>query len=633
MAILRAAALVCAQSWLLQVGAAEEPILQVADLVADDQCDAGDAQCALNAMQLRARRTAVDGAAAAHGAAAAADVELASSSRDEEPGKCAGPWGTCTENKCCSGGAYACYAKDETYGQCLPDGGCTKGIHMNDGEGQRTPWSCELLSTPSAAAAGPPKWDPEEPVVAADYPVNPVVTKGNFLYDSVTGKRFFAKGVAYNPRNINYKGVTEGPKSKTCKAGEPKFQTLSYTADVTTDDLEHEWGPSLEAIANLSANTIRLYNINPTYSHKKFMRKAAELGLYVIVPLTRMDWGYLPAFPSPDCYTMELEGYGNVGVNLLTSAKLIVKQFSAFSNTILFTVANEMPVNDKNGFAAFPCVKALTRDVHRFQADCKSNMRRVPLIYSDMDMGSPTRVHIANYLSCELESPDDAVDAYGLNVYSWCDSQYLDETGVNNFKYSPYDAIKEDFDKFEKPLIFSEFGCNTGEFETVCPYNKGRNWVDVPAMFENMGEVLSGAVAFEFSMEKNQYGLVLTPGFLKGQKEMELLDNYFALQKQYSSNNISDRWDGIDVQSCSALPSDAAPLSFSHPKSVCPGKAVWQDLQEKRGVDKVGDWDVLPPTPDAPLVAVNNQTECMEVSKVSATALKETCCHVKCSAE
>eukprot|EP00438_Fugacium_kawagutii_P013677 Skav213150 [mRNA] locus=scaffold107:619546:625030:- [translate_table: standard] len=31
--------------------------------------------------------------------------------------------------------------------------------------------------------------------------VNPIIARGNFLYDSVTGKRFFAKGVAYNPRN------------------------------------------------------------------------------------------------------------------------------------------------------------------------------------------------------------------------------------------------------------------------------------------------------------------------------------------------------------------------------------------------------------------------------------------------
>jgi len=457
--------------------------------------------------------------------------------------------------------------------------------------------------------------------------VSPIVTRGNFLYDSVTKRRFFAKGVSYNPRYINYDGVTEGPLSKTCKAGKPEFQTLSYTADVATDNLEHEWGPNLEVIANLSANTIRLYNINPSFSHKGFMKKAAELGLYVIVPLTRMDWGYLPAFPSPDCYTKEIEGYGNVGVNVLTSAKLIVKQFSQFPNTILFTVANEMPVNDKNGYAAFPCVKALTRDIHRYQADCKSNMRRVPLIYSDMDMGSPTRVHIANYLSCELDSKDDAVDAYGLNVYSWCDSVYPDDHGQDSFKYSPYFDVKKDFATYGKPMLFTEFGCNTGEFKTVCPYTKGRNWVDVTAMFSHMGEVLSGAVAFEYSMEKNQFGLVMTPGFLEGQKRIDLLDNYFALQKQFGANNVSAKWDGLDVGNCSAVPSDVAHLSSPHPKAVCPGKDVWHDLQANHGVDRIADWDTLPATPNASLANARTPAR----PPAAASSYKDNCCYFDCS--
>ena len=33
-----------------------------------------------------------------------------------------------------------------------------------------------------------------------------------------------------------------------------------------------------------------------------------------------------------------------------------------------------------------------------------------------------------------------------------------------------------------------------------------------------MGDFVSGAIAFEFSMENNEYGLVLTPGFLAGQE-------------------------------------------------------------------------------------------------------------------
>merc|ERR1719221_567626 len=190
------------------------------------------------------------------------------------------------------------------------------------------------------------------------------------------------------------------------------MEKLDYAADPTADEQEPVWSEALNAMANMGVNTVRLYNIDPMISHKKFMDYAASLGMYVIVPLTRHDWGFLPAgSPAPLCYTEELEGYGNVGTNVLVSAKLIVKQFSQYDNVLLFTVANEMTVEDKNGYAAFPCVKALTRDIHKYQAECGKSMRRIPLIYADMDMGPPYREMVGRYLTCALESEDDAVDA------------------------------------------------------------------------------------------------------------------------------------------------------------------------------------------------------------------------------
>lgn len=463
-------------------------------------------------------------------------------------------------------------------------------------------------------------------------PLNPIIIRENFLYDAVTRKRFFSKGVAYNPRNIGYEEV-QGQKSTNCTGGQPAslgHKKLGYAADVATDSLENEWGLALRAIANLGANTVRLYNINPANNHSKFMRAAEALGLYVIIPLTRKDWGYLPAFPSPDCYEMNITGYGNVGVNVLTSAKLIVKEFSTYSNTLMFTVANELTVNDKNGYSAFPCVKALTRDVHQYQTNCKESMRRVPLIYSDMDMGPPDRVKIGMYLTCELEGPDDAVDAYGLNVYSWCDPSYPDETGEDNFQYSPYSAILQDFKQFNKPLLFTEFGCNTGAFETPCPYTGGRTWPDFKHIVGELGEVVSGAVAFEFSMEDNQYGLALTPGFLKGQKQLYLLDNYYALQKAFTTYNVSNKWDGLDVESCTSDPSEIAPLATTHTSQVCPSKASARQVQEGRRVDKVSDWHTLPAQPTAHLSDVDGQSECPTEFRPSEVDMRETCCHTTC---
>ena len=33
-----------------------------------------------------------------------------------------------------------------------------------------------------------------------------------------------------------------------------------------------------------------------------------------------------------------------------------------------------------------------------------------------------------SYLTCALDSEADAVDAYGLNVYSWCDEAWTERT-------------------------------------------------------------------------------------------------------------------------------------------------------------------------------------------------------------
>eukprot|EP00913_Durusdinium_trenchii_P032670 g30579.t1 len=181
----------------------------------------------------------------------------------------------------------------------------------------------------------------------------------------------------------------------------------------------------------MGANTVRLYNIDPRESHEKFMKKALSLGLY---------------------------DYGNVGNNVLAFAKTVMKEFAQYNNTLMFTAANELAQLDKtlgpvpaqlagrisvvtkgikpqwkvacaasaivsrNGYAAFPCVKAFVRDLHNHQAECNSTMRRVPLIYSDVDTGGgAARKVVADYLTCALDSEADAVDAYGLNVYSWCD--------------------------------------------------------------------------------------------------------------------------------------------------------------------------------------------------------------------
>ncbi|CAK8993554.1 1 [Durusdinium trenchii] len=320
------------------------------------------------------------------------------------------------------------------------------------------------------------------------------------------------------------------------------------------------------------------------------MKKALSLGLYVIVPLTGKDWGFLPAFPAPDCYTQEIEDYGNVGNNVLAFAKTVMKEFAQYNNTLMFTAANELAQLDKT----LGPVPAQSVEV------CS----RVPLIYSDVDTGGgAARKVVADYLTCALDSEADAVDAYGLNVYSWCDETYPGDGKADNFQYSPYKDIKEDFKDFSVPFIFSEFGCNLGVFKTKCPYPDGRTWPDVKHFLgEDMGQFMSGAVAFQWSMDKEEYGLTLSPGFLAGQE-----------QKVYKKYHVNGTWNAkpSEVDQCSFVPSDVAPMEESHKRPACPGKDMWTKVQRQRGVDKVVDWSVLPP-PATALIgnATLNISEC-----------------------
>jgi len=418
--------------------------------------------------------------------------------------------------------------------------------------------------------------------------------------------------------------------------GEPGPE-LSYSADIISDEYEERWSADLEAIANLGANTVRLFNLDAGKDHTKFMTKAASLGLYVIIPLNSKDFGFLPAFPSPDCYTRNLtfkvrgsdgveREYGNVGVNVLSYAKQIVKEFSKFPHTLFFTVNNEFAMNDKNGFAGFQCVKALTRDIHQYQESCAGGMRRVPLIYSDYDMGPPDRKEIAQYLSCELESKDDAIDVYGLNVYSWCNEGYPDGSGKFNFEYSPYKDIRSDFQDFSAPVVFTEFGCTGGDFMTDCPYKGGRTWPDVKYMTgKEMGEIISGAIAYTYSMDFEERGLVLTPGFLANQTDIYYLDNYFALKKAFNKHNVSTAWNSLSASSCAFKPSKVAPLSRSHERPACPSQKVAREIQTKRGTSRITDWHVLPPTPHAPLSNIG-QVEC-PAHELSTMDKAEWGCH------
>ena len=88
---------------------------------------------------------------------------------------------------------------------------------------------------------------------------------------------------------------------------------------------------------------------------------------------------------------------------------------------------------------------------------------------------------------------------------------------------------------------------------------------------------------FEFSMENNEYGLVITPGFLQGQNSLKITDNYYALKKQFTEHEV-----------------DQATAAKQLPLPQCISKGTADELQRRNRVKEISDWSKLPPTPVEP---------------------------------
>ncbi|RLN91197.1 hypothetical protein BBJ28_00003298 [Nothophytophthora sp. Chile5] len=87
----------------------------------------------------------------------------------------------------------------------------------------------------------------------------PIVAKGNKLFDSDTGLEFRIKGMAYYPRP---------------NAGE-LADVGNY--DWAADEHEDVWTPHLEVMKDLGVNTIRLYSVDPSKAHDKFIHRNGPL--------------------------------------------------------------------------------------------------------------------------------------------------------------------------------------------------------------------------------------------------------------------------------------------------------------------------------------------------------------------
>ncbi|KAK7917275.1 hypothetical protein PG985_010883 [Apiospora marii] len=319
-------------------------------------------------------------------------------------------------------------------------------------------WACLLL--------------PQFAYVATTLP--PISIKGSKLY-TPNGDQFFVKGVTYY--------LDSDPEMR---------DRLRDTKQCEID---------AELMADMGVNTIRVYEVDSSYSHDGCMEAFDKRGIYIWIDI---DSG------STQINT-ETPVWDTVMYYDWTSK---IDAFARYDNVLAFAVGADRISYSQYGRAA-PFVKAAVSDIKAFLDG--RGYRRIPIAYSDQDTGYDGEFNhymkntTTDYLTCSGNT--ESIDLFGINLLSACGD------------YTSY--VFDQFAESEIPIIISEVVC-TEEGEN-------RNFSEVQTFLStNYSDVFSGAMVYDWTNDTVDWGLVeYNDADFVG--EPELLPAYTRLQSILSS--------------------------------------------------------------------------------------------------
>jgi hypothetical protein len=301
--------------------------------------------------------------------------------------------------------------------------------------------------------------------------VDPIVVKGSKFFYKTNGTEFFIQGVAYQRKKPNvvllmYQRTNSWPEQYSANGS-------ANTGGTYTDPLAdaNRCKIDIPLLKSLQTNTIRVYAVDPTKDHSACMQLLVDNNIYVVADLSQPSLSINRDTPA---WTTDI-------FNRYTS---VVDMFSSYNNVIGFFAGNEVS-NQLNNTAASAFVKAAVRDTKSYIK--AKGYRQMYVGYATNDDAS-IRENMANYFNCG--NPDEAIDFWGYNIYSWC--------GNSTFTESGYDQRVQEFSSYSVPSFFAEYGCNTP---------RPRVFSEVQALFgSQMTPTFSGGIVYMYFEEANEFG-------------------------------------------------------------------------------------------------------------------------------
>ncbi|RHY28111.1 hypothetical protein DYB32_006251 [Aphanomyces invadans] len=393
--------------------------------------------------------------------------------------------------------------------------------------------------------------------------LDPIVVRGNYMYNSVTGDRFVMRGVPPPPRNDNYE------------------KNSKEAIDRAVQDF------------NGTLNTLRIYQINPEKNYSIFMDHMEKESIYVMLaasPGTQdyfgsYQWSPIAKASPPNgnttCYPSYLLHYG----------KSIAKMFAPYNHTLGLIMANEVM---QASLIAAPCVKQYVADLKNWMRSKHDRMRLLPLAYAAADgayVGDKgqtekpkTLVDANEYATVKIQGllcgdtmvngqMMSSIDIYLVNEYRWCPgSKYADT-------YAHLQAMASGV-----PIVMGlgEFGCDK---------NPPRDFAMIPYLFgdsktsQGFSDVYSGGFVYSFgeaNLGKDTFFPLFTGGdhSITGKPGMTATPAYQNLVKQFKAyppfkEYAHATWNADNMtERCTWVPPLTAKTSPSNKRATTQGWVV-----------------------------------------------------------